>query len=108
MESTTITESVFQLIQKDPETKVKAEGFAQNVNALVSLIEQSMASKPICSIVTPQFSPDERREFFAQLGPKNWTTQITLGKFKDENVEYPYYLVRTVNLSQDLRRAVAA
>lgn len=109
MEKTTITEDVFQTIQGNPKTKLKAEGFANDVNALVSLIEKSMASKPVCSIVTPVFSAEEKREFLAHLSPNDWTTSFVVQKFENRRYSFPYLLVRTCNYSQDVRaRSMAA
>ena len=95
MEPTEITAEIFDRTRHRFGERIV---FAQDVNALVSLIAKAMASEPVCSIVTPPFSSKERREFLAALYEGSWTARIASRRLdiKDDNiiVNYEEYTVR--------------
>lgn len=93
-----ITWTIFKQLREqiNKENKLQTEDFAQNVNALVSLIADAMASGPVCSIVTPRLEPKERAKFFANLSKENWTAETAQKNipFGNYAVNYDIYTVR--------------
>lgn len=71
MNEIAITEEVFR---RNKEALNRFQGFAQNVEALASLITQ--ATGPVCTIATRPFTSIERQSFLAKLCNNGWSARI--------------------------------
>ncbi len=71
MDPSPLSEEVFRRNRKE---FLRFNGFAQNVEALVSLTRQ--ASGSICTIATVPFPFEERQKFLATLGKNGWSVKI--------------------------------
>ncbi len=87
-----ISEEIFRRNKK--ECFESFHGFAQNVEALASLISQATGS--ICTIATTPFSPDERKRFLSMLHKDGWSAEISPRILRINGTTYGYdaYVVR--------------